>query len=209
MELFDIKIAQTVAKELLKIEAVKLSPNQMFTWASGIKSPIYCDNRKILSFPETRDIVKQGLAEIIKAKYSDVDVIAGVATGAIATGALVADILGKPFIYIRSEAKNHGLGNRIEGVLNAGQKVVVIEDLVSTGGSSLKAIEAIHERGNQVLAMVAIFTYNLPIALSNFKAANCELTVLSNFDVLIEFAKEQNYISNDDLQVLNSWKSNF
>lgn len=209
MKIFDIEKAEITASELLKIGAVKLSPENPFTWASGIKSPIYCDNRKILSFPETRNFIKTALAQMIAQKYPDADVIAGVATGAIASGALVADILGKPFIYIRSEPKKHGLTNRIEGVLEKGQKVVVIEDLISTGGSSLNAVEAVRETGNDVLGMCAIFTYDLPAAHKNFKEADCELTVLTNFRTLADFASKNNYIQEKDIEGLLKWQASF
>ncbi len=209
MKIFDKKIAEKTASELLKIGAVKLSPNEPFTWASGIKSPVYCDNRKILSFPETRNFVKNALAELIKEKYSDADVIAGVATGAIAGGVLVADILDKPFIYIRSGAKKHGLENKIEGVLESGQKVVVIEDLISTGGSSLAAVEAVEKQGNKVLGMCAIFSYGLPVATDNFKKADCDLTILTNFETLINFASKNNYINEKDIEDLIRWQKSF
>lgn len=199
----------TLAEELLKIEAVKLSPQNPFTWASGLKSPIYCDNRKILSFPETRNRVRDTFANLIKEKYADTELIAGVATGAIAIAALVAQELNLPMVYIRSESKKHGLGNRIEGVLNPLQKVVIIEDLVSTGMSSLAAFEALKDNGNSVLGMLAVFTYNLPVAKINFENADCKLTTLTNFDVLSEHALNKKYISDEEHKILMNWKKAF
>ena len=175
-----------VAESLLKIKAIKLQPSEPFTWASGWKSPIYCDNRKTLSFPEIRTLVRDEFVKTVKAKYPQVEVIAGVATGAIAQGALVAQELGLPFIYVRSSPKDHGLGNLIEGDLKAGQKVVVIEDLISTGGSSLKAAEAVRAAGAEVLGMVAIFTYGFPVSENAFKEHKVELTTLSNYNAMIE-----------------------
>ncbi|MDF1548183.1 MAG: orotate phosphoribosyltransferase [Bacteroidales bacterium] len=197
-----------IAKTLLQINAIKLNPTNPYTWASGWKSPIYCDNRKILSFPKARDIVKKAFADLIKEKYGNVDVIAGVATGAIAHGALVADLLNLPFIYVRSSSKGHGLENLIEGVLEAGQKVVVIEDLISTGGSSIKAVEAIREKNAQVLGMMAIFSYGFEIALNNFKNAQCQLDILSNYNTLLKIAIETGYIKSEQLETLNNWRNN-
>ena len=210
MKIFNEKTAKQTAYELLKIKAVKLSPSDLFTWTSGIRSPIYCDNRKILSFPETRNYIKKQFADLIKINYPDADVIAGVATGAIEIGALTADILGKPFVYVRSNTKKHGLSNRIEGVLRKDDKVVVIEDLVSTGMSSIEAVNAIKQKGNKVLGMCAVFTYKLPIAVKNFKNIDCELVTLSDFDILSEFAFEYKYITKEELEILRKWKfSNF
>ncbi len=199
---------QLVAQKLLQINAIKLNPASPFTWASGWKSPIYCDNRKTLSFPEVRDVIKKEFARVIKEKYPTVEVIAGVATGAIAHGALVADLMGLPFIYIRSSSKGHGLENLIEGVLEPGQNVVVVEDLVSTGGSSIKAVNAIREKEANVLGMVAIFSYGFEIASSNFKDAKCELTTLSNYNALLEIALKTNYIKQEELETLNNWRQN-
>lgn len=207
MKIFNAEIAENTANILLDIEAVKLSPNEPFTWASGIKSPIYCDNRKILSYPEYRNKIKKYFVELINKKYSNVDVIAGVATGAIAIGALIADYINKPFIYVRSSSKKHGLGNQIEGVLKPNQTVLVIEDLVSTGMSSLDAVEAIRQNGNNVLGMCAIFTYGFKKAAENFNNANCKLTVLSNFDNLLKVAKLRNHIDNNELKIINKWKN--
>ncbi|MFI3267591.1 MAG: orotate phosphoribosyltransferase [Rikenellaceae bacterium] len=199
-------IAEDIAKSLLEIKAIKLSPENHFTWASGWFSPIYCDNRKTLSYPAVRKQIYQSFATIISEKYPDADIIAGVATGAIACGVLAAEELGKPFIYIRSSAKNHGMTNQIEGEYKKGDKVVVIEDLVSTGGSSLKAVDALRDAGCEVLGMVAIFTYGFPDAEANFNAKNCELITLSNYNTLIEVATEQNYVSASDVETLKEWR---
>ncbi|NOR75245.1 MAG: orotate phosphoribosyltransferase, partial [Draconibacterium sp.] len=179
-----------VTKKLLEINTIKIQPSNPFTWASGWKSPIYCDNRKILSYPQTRTYIRDRFVDVIKEKYPEAQVIAGVATGAIAIGALVAEVLGLPFIYVRAKPKGHGLENLIEGDLAPNQKVVVVEDLVSTGVSSLKAAEAINNFGGNVVGMVAIFTYNFDHAKENFKEANIELTTLSRYQVLIDTAVE-------------------
>ncbi len=195
-----------VTKKLLEINTIKIRPNNPFTWASGWKSPIYCDNRKILSYPETRSFICEKFAEIIKDKYPQAEVIAGVATGAIAHGVLVAEKLGLPFIYVRSQPKGHGLENMIEGDLKAGQKVVVIEDLVSTGDSSLKAAEAVNNFGGNVIGMLAIFTYNFNVANDKFKEAGIELTPLSWYQVLIEMALQTGEISDDQVETLMKWR---
>ena len=195
-----------VAEKLLKIKAVKVQPSNPFTWASGWKSPIYCDNRKTLSYPQLRTFIKIELVRLIKEKYDDVDVIAGVATGAIAQGAMVADELGLPFVYIRSSAKDHGLENLIEGDLKPGQKVVVIEDLISTGGSSLKAVEAIRKDGCEVLGMMAIFTYGFPVATEQFKAANVELTTLSNYEAVLRHLLKTDFIGKEEMETLQEWR---
>ncbi|MFN6380206.1 MAG: orotate phosphoribosyltransferase [Flavobacteriales bacterium] len=200
--------ALKVADFLLQIAAVKLSPENPFTWASGIKSPIYCDNRKTLSYPMIRNEIKKAFCEIIRESYSDVEVIAGVATGGIAIGALVAEELNLPFIYVRSEAKKHGLGNQVEGVLHANQKVVVIEDLVSTGKSSLTAVDALREAGARIEGMVAIFTYGFEKATTAFNDANCQLVTLSDYDHLIQQAVQSGYVNNDQLATLREWKLN-
>jgi orotate phosphoribosyltransferase len=200
-----MELSKNCAKYLLEIKAVKLSPSQPFTWASGLKSPIYCDNRKTLSYPEVRTFIRNGLVEIIKAKYPDVEVIAGVATGAIAQGALVAEALKLPFVYVRSEEKKHGLTNIVDGVVEAGQKVVVIEDLVSTGQSSLKATDALKDIGCNVLGMVAIFTYNLPIATQRFEEAKLSLHTLTNYLILVENAANEGYIKAGEMATLNEW----
>ncbi len=200
------QIAKQTAQSLLQIKAIKLSPANLFTWASGWHSPIYCDNRKILSFPETRKMVYENFAEMIAAKYPEADIIAGVATGAIAHGVLVAEKMGKPFIYVRSAPKGHGLGNQIEGNLPEGAKVVVVEDLVSTGVSSLSAVEALRAAGAEVLGMVAIFTYGFPIAAEAFAKAGVTLDTLSNYETLIELAAEEGYVSESDLEFLGEWR---
>ena len=195
-----------VAESLLKIKAIKLQPSEPFTWASGWKSPIYCDNRKTLSFPEIRTLVRDEFVKTVKAKYPQAEVIAGVATGAIAQGALVAQELGLPFIYVRSSPKDHGLGNLIEGDLKAGQKVVVIEDLISTGGSSLKAAGAVRAAGAEVLGMVAIFTYGFPVSENAFKEHKVELTTLSNYNAMIETAVATGYVKEEQVETLKEWR---
>jgi orotate phosphoribosyltransferase len=200
--------ALKVADFLLQIAAVKLSPENPFTWASGIKSPIYCDNRKTLSYPMIRNEIKKAFCEIIRENYSDAEVIAGVATGGIAIGALVAEELNLPFIYVRSEAKKHGLGNQVEGVLHANQKVVVIEDLVSTGKSSLTAVDALREAGANIEGMVAIFTYGFEKATTAFNNASCQLVTLSDYDHLIQQAVQSGYVNSDQLATLKEWKLN-
>ncbi len=195
-----------VTKKLLEINTIKIQPTNPFTWASGWKSPIYCDNRKTLSYPETRTFIRDRFVDVVKEKYPEAEVIAGVATGAIAIGALVADVLGLPFIYIRSKPKGHGLENLIEGDLDPNKKVVIIEDLVSTGISSLNAAEAVNNFGGNVIGMVAIFTYNFPLAVENFKKAKIELTTLSNYKTLIEFAVESGEITKDQVETLMKWR---
>ncbi len=200
-------VQSLVAGKLLEIKAVKLQPEKPFTWASGWKSPIYCDNRKTLSYPEVRNLIKVELARIVMEKYPDAEAIAGVATGAIAQGALVADLLGLPFVYIRSSKKDHGMENLVEGYIEEGRKVVVIEDLISTGGSSLKAVQAIRdEKKCEVLGMVAIFTYGFPLAEEQFRNANVELTTLSNYEAVIEKALQINYIPESALPTLKEWR---
>jgi orotate phosphoribosyltransferase len=200
--------ALKIAEFLLQIKAIKLQPNKPFTWASGWQSPIYCDNRITLSYPKIRTYIRQQFVNTINDTFGKPDVIAGVATGGIAQGALVAQDLGLPFVYVRSEAKKHGLSNMIEGVIEKGQSVIVIEDLISTGGSSLKAVEALKKSGAIVKGMVAIFSYNFKIANDNFKKAKCEFHTLSNYDHLIKQALKSNYISENDLQSLNEWREN-
>jgi len=199
--------AEKVAGELLDKKAVKLSAEYSFVWASGIKAPIYCDNRKLLSYPETRRNLVNAFAELISEKYPKADVIAGVATGAIAWGVLVAEILEKPFVYVRPQKKMHGLGNQIEGELPTGSSVLVIEDLVSTGGSSLRAVDALREQSAEVLGMLALFSYNLPVADNNFKAASCSITALSDFDVLLKQAVRDELISETDLKTMINWRN--
>jgi orotate phosphoribosyltransferase len=195
-----------IAKSLLQINAVELNPNQPFTWASGLKSPIYCDNRKTLSYPNIRDIIRKAFCDEIKTKYPDVELIAGVATGGIALGVLVAQELNLPFAYVRSSSKNHGMENLIEGVIIENQKIVVIEDLISTGGSSLLAVEALRNKKCNVLGLLAIFTYGFEIAIKNFQDKNCEFHTLTNFSTLVKVAFETNYISTNDLKLLLAWK---
>lgn len=199
-------VAEKVASYLLNIKAIKLEPNHPFTWASGWKSPIYCDNRKTLSYPEVRNYIKEQFATLIRKKYPEAEVIAGVATGAIAQGVLVAQELDLPFIYIRSAAKSHGLENLIEGEYKAGQKVVVIEDLISTGGSSLQAVEALRKAGCEVLGMSAIFTYGFRKAEDNFKNAGCELTTLSDYTAMIDLAVKIGYIQQEQADKLKEWR---
>lgn len=198
--------ALTLAQHLLQIKAVKLSPKAPFTWASGLKSPIYCDNRVTLSYPIVRTFIRQQFCEKLVQTYGMPDVIAGVATGGIAQGALVAQELGLPFVYVRSEKKSHGMQNQIEGVIAPGQSVVVIEDLVSTGKSSLLAVDALREAGAEVKGMLAIFTYQMPIAAENFATKNCQLVTLSNYETLIHQAIEDEYITKEDQQSLMEWR---
>ena len=200
-------IEQKVAEFLLQIKAIKLSPSNPFTWASGWKSPIYCDNRKTLSYPEVRDYIRDSFAEVITKEFGDCDVIAGVATGAIAQGVLVAQVLNKPFVYVRSEAKKHGMENLVEGVVEKGQTVVVIEDLISTGGSSIKAVNALRENGCIIKGMAAIFSYEFPTAENNFKEADCRLVTLSNYHALIENAVNNGYVSAEEVETLKSWRT--
>lgn len=207
MEKFNDIAAQTAAF-LLQIKAIKLNNDNPFTWASGRKSPIYCDNRITLSYPEIRTFIRQRFVDIINEYFGDVDVIAGVATGGIAQGALVAQELGKPFVYVRSEEKKHGLTNQIEGEIHSGQTVVVIEDLVSTGKSSLIAVHALRDKGCVVKGMAAIFTYGLEVARKNFEDANVELHTLTNYDTLIQVAQKEEYIQQHQMQSLADWRSN-
>lgn len=199
-------VAILTAEKLLKIKAIKLQPSNPFTWASGWKSPIYCDNRKIMSYPEIRNFIKIEFARIILEKYPSVEAIAGVATGAIAPGAIVADLLGLPFVYVRSTPKGHGLENLIEGDLRPKQKVVVIEDLISTGQSSLKAVEAVRRNGCDVLGMLAIFTYDFPVAADSMKENRVELTTLTNYDAILDEALRTDYIEESELSTLQDWR---
>ena len=198
--------AERVAKALLEVKAVKLQPDAPFTWASGWKSPIYCDNRVTLSYPAVRTLIKEELAEAIRREYGMPEVIAGVATGAIAQGALVADLLGLPFVYVRPKAKDHGMGNQIEGELPEGSRVLVVEDLISTGGSSLKAVEAIRRAGCSVLGMVAVYTHGFPQAEEAFEEAKVRLVTLSHYDAVIRQALSTGYISADDEALLKEWR---
>lgn len=200
--------AKKTAELLLQVKAIKLSPNEPFTWASGWKSPIYCDNRVTLSYPPVRNFLKENMAKLVEEKYGKPDVIAGVATGAIAIGILVAQELGVPFVYVRPEPKKHGRKNQIEGFLDSGQNVVVIEDLISTGKSSLNAVKALKEEGATVKGMIAIFSYGFDVATENFKNHNIELTTLSNYDYLLEQALDSKFINDDEIETLGTWKVN-
>lgn len=201
----DTDKAAKIAEYLLQIKAVKLHPTEPFTWSSGWKSPIYCDNRKVLSYPEIRTFIRQELSQTIIDEYGKPDMIAGVATGAIAIGALVAQEMGIPFVYVRSSAKGHGLQNRIEGDATTGSNCVVIEDLVSTGRSSIEAIETLRNEGLTVKGVVAIFNYGFKTAEKAFKDANCQINELSNYKILIETALKENIISEEDLDSLHRW----
>lgn len=206
--IFNTNTAKETAAQLLQINAIKLQPQDPFTWASGWKSPIYCDNRICLSFPEVRNSIKIKFADFIKKEYPNAEVIAGVATGAIGIGMLVADALDLPFIYIRPEAKKHGRQNQIEGIVPEGKNVVVIEDLISTGKSSLAAVEALHNCNAKLLGMVAIFSYGFEVAAKNFAAAEVTLHTLSNYENLIKLAEEQNGISKEHVTTLQDWRNN-
>lgn len=200
------KVERILAEKLLSISAIQLQPDNAFTWASGWNSPIYTDNRKTLSYPGIRTFIKTEICRVILENFSDADAIAGVATGAIAQGALVADNLALPYVYVRSAPKDHGLENLIEGSLKVGQKVVVIEDLISTGASSLKAVEALRNAGCEVLGMVALFTYGFPIAEEAFRKAGVKLITLSNYNAMLETALEINYIKPADIETLRLWR---
>ncbi len=201
-----MSIEKEIAQSLLQIKAIKLNPANPFTWASGWRSPIYCDNRKILSYPTVRKQVYEAFAQVIAEKYPQAEVIAGVATGAIAHGVLAAEKLGKPFIYVRSAPKSHGLANQVEGEVAPGAKVVVVEDLVSTGGSSLNAVQALREAGVDVLGMVAIFTYGFAAAEENFSKNKVKLTTISDYNAMIELAAEQGYVQAEELETLKEWR---
>jgi len=199
-------VSKLIAQSLLKVNAIKLQPSNPFTWASGWKSPIYCDNRVTLSYHDVRTLIRDEFVKVVKKEFPEVEIIAGVATGAIAQGVLVADAMEYPFIYIRSAAKGHGMENLIEGEVKPGQKVVVIEDLISTGGSSLKAVEALRAAGCEVLGMVAIFTYGFQTAIDNFENANVRLITLSNYNALAELALETKYITELQFGELKQWR---
>jgi orotate phosphoribosyltransferase len=201
------EVSKKIAGYLMQIKAIKLQPSSPFTWASGWKSPIYCDNRKTLSFPEVREYIRDSFVSVVKSLYPGAEVIAGVATGAIAHGVLVAERMELPFIYVRSEAKSHGLGNQIEGYYEKGQKVVVIEDLISTGGSSLGAVKALRDAGCEVLGMVAIFTYGFRKASDSFAAEKCRLDTLSDYTTLVESAVEAGYIGKSEVETLEKWRT--
>lgn len=199
-------VARLFAEKLLKISAIKLQPDNPFTWASGWNSPIYTDNRRTLSYPEVRTFLKVELARMLLEKFPEAEVVAGVATGAIAQGAMVADLLNLPYVYVRSAPKDHGLENLIEGDIKPGSKVVVIEDLVSTGRSSLKAVEAVRNAGAEVLGMLALFTYEFPVAREHFEAAGVELHTLSNYSALLEAALGTRFINENDIETLQQWR---
>ncbi len=194
------------AERLLKVKAIKLQPNEPFTWASGWRSPFYCDNRKTLSFPQLRSFIKQELVHAVLKHFPQADAVAGVATGAIAQGALVADALHLPFVYVRSKPKDHGLENLIEGELKPGAKVVVIEDLISTGGSSLKAVEALRRSGCTVVGMVAAYTYGFAVAEEAFREADVQLVTLTDYDHVVAQALATGYITPADVELLNDWR---
>ncbi len=200
--------AQQIAEKLLQINAIQLNMQSPFTWSSGWKSPVYCDNRRILSFPFTRDVIKSEMSNIVFETFPEAEVLAGVATGGIAHGALVADQIKLPFAYVRSKAKGHGLGNRIEGVVEKGSKVVVIEDLISTGGSSLNACKALQEAGAEVIGLVAVFTYGFSVAEEAFQEAGIPFHTLSNYPDLIEEAKNKGIVSEEQMESLNQWRKN-
>lgn len=202
------KQKQAFARKLLEIKAIKLRPQEPFTWASGWKSPIYCDNRRVNSYPEVRSYVKLRLTNLILEQFPEVEAIAGVATGAISQGALVADALNLPFAYVRPKPKDHGMGNQIEGELAVGAKVVVVEDLISTGGSSLKAVDALRQAGVEVLGMVASHTYGFPVAEEAFREANVTLFTLTDYEHVIAEAAESGYVSENDLEMLREWRKN-
>jgi orotate phosphoribosyltransferase len=204
--IYNTDSATKIAESLLQIKAIKLNNKEPFTWASGLKSPIYCDNRIALSYPKIRTYIRQQLVEAIEEKFGQVDVIAGVATAGIPQAALVAAAMGLPLVYVRSSEKKHGMTNKIEGVINEGQSVVIIEDLVSTGKSSLNAVDALRDAGASVKGMMAIFTYGLQKAEDNFEKANCQLVTLSDYDTLVNSATESGHISNSDLLSLMDWR---
>ncbi|MDR1666923.1 MAG: orotate phosphoribosyltransferase [Bacteroidales bacterium] len=202
-----MSVISSIAHYLLQSKAIKLEPATPFTWASGWKSPIYCDNRRTLGFPAIRSIIRDGLADAIRLYYPQAEAIVGVATGAIAQGALVADAMNLPFAYVRSSAKDHGLGNRIEGYLEPGKKTVVVEDLISTGSSSLSAVDAIRNAGHPVLGMTAIFTYGFPLAKEKFRQAGCELHTLTDYTELLALALSLGYINADQMEMLEQWRN--
>lgn len=194
------------AAKLLNVKAIKLQPANPFTWASGWKSPFYCDNRKTLSYPDLRSFVKTEFARLVMEQFPEAEAVAGVATGAIAQGALVADALNLPFVYVRSKPKDHGLENLIEGELKPGAKVIVVEDLISTGGSSLKAVEAIRKNGSEVIGMVAAYTYGFKVAIDAFKEANVKLVTLTNYEAVVSEAQRIGYITPEDVEILHQWR---
>ncbi|MBD3583803.1 orotate phosphoribosyltransferase [Flavobacterium selenitireducens] len=206
--IFNKDTAEKTAELLLQINAIKLNPKNPFTWASGWKSPIYCDNRMVLSFPPIRNYIREEFSKQIEKQFGKPDVIAGVATGAIGIGMLVAEYLGLPFVYVRPEAKKHGRQNQVEGFLQKGQSVVIVEDLISTGKSSLMAVDALREAGANIKGMVGIFTYGFPVATENFKNAKIDLYTLSNYENLLNLAVAKRYITENELETLKQWNSN-
>jgi orotate phosphoribosyltransferase len=199
-------LKKAFARKLLEVKAVKLQPNEPFTWASGWKSPIYTDNRKTLSFPELRTMVKLALTHMIMEHFPQAEAVAGVATGAIAQGALVADELNLPYVYVRPKPKDHGMGNQIEGELPEGVKVIVVEDLISTGGSSLKAVDALRRAGFEVVGMVASYTYGFPVAEEAFREAGVELLTISDYEHVVSEAQATGYIAEKDVAMLKEWR---
>lgn len=202
------EIEQKIAEFLLQIKAIKLQPTNPFAWASGWKSPIYCDNRITLSHPSIRTYIRQKLAELVQEEFGSCSVVAGVATAGVPQGVLVAQDLGLPFIYVRSKAKDHGTQSLIEGEINPGQRVVVVEDLISTGKSSIQAVNALRDAGYEVAGLVAIFSYGFDIATENFAEAKCRFSTLSNYSALIEYAAEHNFIQKNDIELLSDWRKN-
>ncbi|TKB99235.1 orotate phosphoribosyltransferase [Pedobacter cryophilus] len=202
------EIQQKIAEFLMQIKAIKLQPTNPFTWASGWKSPIYCDNRITLSHPSIRTYIRQKLSELIQEEFGSVSVIAGVATAGIPQGALVAQELGLPFIYVRAKAKEHGTQSLIEGEINPGQRVVIVEDLISTGKSSIQAVHALRDAGYEVAGLVAIFSYGFDIAQENFAEAKCRFSTLSNYNALIDYAAEHHFVQKNDIDLLNEWRRN-
>jgi len=202
------EVAENIAKSLLQVKAVKLNPKKPFTWASGWKSPIYCDNRLTMSYPQIRTYIRQEFVKMIREEVGDIDIVVGVATGGIGIGALVAQEMGLPFAYVRSSQKSHGLTNQIEGVVESGQRAVVIEDLISTGGSSMKAVEALREVGCNVKAMIAIFNYGFDVATQTFAKAKCRMLSLSNYDALIEYAQSSDLLKKGEFTELKKWRTN-
>ena len=199
---------ENLAEQLLAIKAIQMQPQEPFTWASGLKSPVYCDNRKLLSYPDIRNMVKNGLVDLAKEYFPEVECIAGVATAGIPHGALLADALGLPFVYVRSKPKEHGLTNTIEGDLRHGERVLLVEDTISTGGSSLKAVDDLRKAGAEVIGMVAIYKYGFENARQRFEDAGVVLKTLTNYEFLLRAATQTGYISNDELETLNEWRAN-